>query len=374
MAADLGTFPLGGPVPAGDVVDRADFLDRLCWELGQGHAVLLAAPRRTGKSSAALAALRRLAVTGTRTAAVDLFALASVRDLALQIADAAVTAAGGGVRVDAARAGERLARALAIDHVRVALAGLEVEIFRDPARADPFELLDRALRMPEALAERGGTRFVLLLDEFQEARRLGGDDLLRRLRATMQTQRLTTYLFCGSQAGVMRALFGQSRQAFYRFAYPLELPPIPDGAWRDYIAAKLGDLGRGATDAAMAVVLEATGAHPYDTMAVASRALYLVERFGRQQVDADLAREAVAAVERELAVVLEAELSAMPPRAREILTHIATASPVYAESRAPATLARVLHGLIADGVITRRGRGRYAIGERMLARYLAARG
>jgi DNA-binding IclR family transcriptional regulator len=44
------------------------------------------------------------------------------------------------------------------------------------------------------------------------------------------------------------------------------------------------------------------------------------------------------------------------------------------ERRVPATLARVLHGLLADGVITRRGRGRYAIGERVLARYLVARG
>lgn len=361
-------------MPAVDVVDRADFLDRLCWELGQGHAVLLAAPRRTGKSSAALAALRRLAAAGTRTAAVDLFALASVRDLALQIADAVIMAADGDLHVDAARAAERLTRALAIDRVRVALAGLEVEIFRDPARADPAELLDRALRLPEALAERAGTRFVLLLDEFQEARRIGGDEVLRRLRATMQTQRLTTYLFCGSQAGVMRALFGESRQAFYRFAYPLELPPIPDAAWRGYIATKLRDLGRDASDGALAAILEATGGHPYDTMAVASRALYLAERFGRPQVDADLAREAVAAVERELAVVLEAELTAMPPRAREVLTRIALTAPLYAESRAPATLGRVLRGLGADGVITRLGRGRYTIGERMLARYLARRG
>jgi hypothetical protein len=370
---DEALFPLGGPVPAGDVVDRGDFLRRLGWELEQGHAILLAAPRRTGKSSVALFALQQLRANGHLTAAVDLFALGSVRDLALALADAVVTAASGGWRAEAARAGDRLRQALAIDHVRIALAGLEVEIFRDPARADPADLLDRALQLAESVAMRAGTRFILLLDEFQEAHRIGGDDLLRRLRAIMQTQRRTTYLFCGSQAGVMRALFGESRQAFCRFAYPLELPPIPGDAWRQYIAAKMQALGRELSDPAVDHMLEATGGHPYDTMAVASRSLYLAERFGRRTLDADLAREAVAAAERELATFLEAELAAMPARARQVLAHIAAGVPLYAEAEAPGSVARAVRTLVADGVLERTGHGRYAIRERMLARYLAAR-
>ncbi|HVB10463.1 MAG TPA: hypothetical protein VNM16_08890 [Bacillota bacterium] len=361
-------------MPSSDVVDREDFLRRLTWELEQGHAILLAAPRRTGKSSIALCALQGLRGSGHLTASVDLFALTSVRDIALALADAIVVAASGGWRAEAARAGDRLRQALAIDRVRVALAGLEVDIFREPSRADPSELLDRALGLAEALAERAGTRFVLLLDEFQEAHRIGGDDLLRRLRATMQAQRRTSYLFCGSQAGVMRALFGESRQAFYRFAYPLELPPVPSEAWRHYIVAKMETLGRIVTDGAVDVMLDCTGGHPYDTMAVASRSLYFAERFGRRAVDADLAREAAAAAERELATFLEAELAAMPGRARDVLARIALGAPLYAEVEAPGSVARALRSLVADGLITRTGHGRYEIGERMLASYLRARG
>ncbi|HHX95128.1 MAG TPA: ATP-binding protein, partial [Clostridia bacterium] len=46
-------FPLGGPVPGEDIVGRDDLLMSLEMRLSEGQSVMLASPRRTGKTSIA---------------------------------------------------------------------------------------------------------------------------------------------------------------------------------------------------------------------------------------------------------------------------------------------------------------------------------
>ena len=51
-------FPLGGPVSEKDIVDREDFLVSLETRLSEGQSIMLAGPRRIGKTSLALEVLR----------------------------------------------------------------------------------------------------------------------------------------------------------------------------------------------------------------------------------------------------------------------------------------------------------------------------
>src|SRR5256712_12770977 len=64
-------FPVGGPVPASDLVGREGYLRRLVERLEDGQHVLIAGPRRIGKTSLLLEALRRLRRKGHHTAYVD---------------------------------------------------------------------------------------------------------------------------------------------------------------------------------------------------------------------------------------------------------------------------------------------------------------
>jgi hypothetical protein len=68
--------------------------------------------------------------------------------------------------------------------------------------------------------------------------------------------------------------------------------------------------------------------------------------------------------------VLDAELSALRPAEREALIRLAAGEPLFGGEKAPASVARALHTLVADGVIRKSGRGRYEIRERLLARHL----
>lgn len=75
-------FPVGGPVSREDVVDREEFIEHLLMRLSEGQSVMLAGPRRIGKTSLAFEVLRRLEERGFYTAAVDLFRVGSKRDFA----------------------------------------------------------------------------------------------------------------------------------------------------------------------------------------------------------------------------------------------------------------------------------------------------
>ncbi len=51
------------------------------------------------------------------------------------------------------------------------------------------------------------------------------------MRSYFQNQKDVAYLFLGSKEGMMKTLFSDKREAFYRFATILPLPPIPAIAW-----------------------------------------------------------------------------------------------------------------------------------------------
>src|SRR5881409_213416 len=74
-------FPVGGPVPAADLVGREAYLRRLVDRLEDGNHVLVAGPRRIGKTSIILEALRRLKRRGAHTAYVDCLGATDIRGL-----------------------------------------------------------------------------------------------------------------------------------------------------------------------------------------------------------------------------------------------------------------------------------------------------
>ncbi|MCL6448174.1 MAG: hypothetical protein K6U04_08495 [Armatimonadetes bacterium] len=37
---------------------------------------------------------------------------------------------------------------------------------------------------------------------------------------------------------MMKAIFSDSKQAFYRFATTLPIPPVPEDSWKEYITGK----------------------------------------------------------------------------------------------------------------------------------------
>ena len=78
--------------------------------------------------------------------------------------------------------------------------------------------MEHALSLPEKVAQKRGKRAILALDEVGELTR-ADPELLGFIRAVVQHQEDTVYLFAGSQESIMRGIFADSRGVFYQFAH-----------------------------------------------------------------------------------------------------------------------------------------------------------
>src|SRR6266571_5044400 len=295
-------FPVGGPVPARDLVGRETYMRRLVERLGDGNHVLVAGPRRIGKTSIILEVLRRLRRRGALTAYVDCLGATDVRGLGERLVDALLENVSGAERsfeqAKAIAAGVRPSVKVKYEHVELAL-----ELAREKNAQRFFE---GALDLPRALAARNGKRVVVIFDEFQAAGRLG-PRVFDVMRARFQAQRGVAYAFLGSEEGILEQLFSEKGHAFFRFAVPIDLADagghrfgIAPDDWLEYLEAKFAAKKLVIDDSSVDRILDATGGHPQDTMQVCAALYYLMRDAGARTVTPDFLEVAYEQAMREL--------------------------------------------------------------------------
>src|SRR4051812_242697 len=163
-------FPTDLPVAADAMFGRAEDVDAIAEALAGGGHVIVAGPRRTGKTSVCDAALAACGADGCYTAAVDLFHMADAADLAESISVQAL--ANRPVLARALRAAggvpDRLREALSVAATFRARQDLgeDLEITFTPhlARADPGRALGTSLELLERIAAADDRRMVVFLD------------------------------------------------------------------------------------------------------------------------------------------------------------------------------------------------------------------
>ncbi len=280
-------FPLGVPVEPQDVLHAPAFLKEVTDRLWDGQSVMIAGPRRVGKSSAAYEVLRRLRERGAYIVSVDLFYAASLDELGAQLLQAVLANRTGPIN-RALRVLQDVKEWIQTQDVRVKVSDLDLSLSFSHMVLGGEESVEVAFALGERLATKDEKHLVILLDEFQELDRLGGPPLIKKLRALFQQQKHTTYLFLGSQAGLMHTIFSDQRQAFYRFAVMLNLPEIPEATWRSYLTEKFAGLHITISEGALGELLRETGRHPYSVMAVASTAYYLARSDSLTTIDREM--------------------------------------------------------------------------------------
>lgn len=356
--------------------------------LDNGVNRILVGPRRTGKTSVALAALDELRRRGAYTMAVDLFRVGSRAELAESLVQAIVTNRAVPHRAGAAarRTGRHLAEAatVAMSTKLRADLGNDVEIVLTPGLAarDPDRYLDYAFSLPQRVAELDDVHVVLFLDEFQEiaaARSPFGDPdaLTKRLRAVLQRSDRVATVFAGSIEHLMRDLFVPEHRAFYRFGGFAPLGPIPMEAWRTGIRGRLLEDRTTIDPLALSELLRRSEGHPRVSMLLAQQAHSLSVLLGRRHVDGELVEEAWVEALAADWVSHQTEVE----RIRELGKHtfdvarrLARSEPPYAGTEAKA-VQRALEALVTAGLVERvtAGRGGWRVIDPLLREFLASR-
>src|SRR5919197_3829222 len=372
-------FPVGGPVPAADLVGRETYIRRIGERLWDGNHVLLAGPRRIGKTSIILEVLRRLRRRGALTAYVDCLGTTDIRGLGERLVDALLENVSGVERsfehAKAIASGVRPSVRVKYEHVELAL---------DLAREkNDQKFFDGALDLSRALAARTGKRVVVVLDEFQAAGRLG-PRVFDIMRSRFQAQRGVAYAFLGSEEGILEELFSEKGHAFYRFAVPLDLADagghrfgIDPDDWLEYLRSKFAAKKLSIDDASIDRLLDATGGHPQDTMQGCAALYYLMREAGSRAVTGELLEVAYEQAMRELERPFALHWTELGSHKylQQVAKRIAHRAVLYAADADGAAVPRpeVLRALAAlqeRGLVVRLGRGLYDFVEPMFGEYV----
>jgi hypothetical protein len=250
--------------------DRASELAELRADIRNGQDVVIFAPRRYGKSSLVLRVQQELAAQGVLVASVDLMTTPTKEKLAEKLAKAIHE----GIATRLYRARERalsVFRGLRVTPtVTIDPDDATVSFLFEPGRA-PADLeatLERLLTLPGELAADRRRRVALVLDEFQEIFEID-PKLPKLMRAVFQTQPEVAHVYLGSKRHLMRAIFNDENEPFWRSAKQMELSVIEPKLFAPFIRERFHATGKEIDDDAVAMVLEETGGHPYATQELA---------------------------------------------------------------------------------------------------------
>jgi uncharacterized protein len=377
-------FPTDEPIAADAMIGREDDVDAVARGLLGGANLVVAGPRRTGKTSVCDAAVAVCAREGCYTASVDLFRIADAAELAERLTlrllanRSALRRALGTATARAGRVVEALSTSVAYRARQDLGEDLEIALTVSAARADPHRALGAAWELAERIAAADDRRLVLFLDEFQEiASGLYGDPgaVTRQMRAIFQRSPHVSVLFAGSIEHVMRDLFAPSDRALSQFGGLHELAPIDHTAWREGLRARLALDRCTIADTALERLLDASEGHPRATMLIAQQAhAVAVEELRRRLDDATVVAGIVRAMRADRLKHEQtlARIRAINRHAQRMAERVARGEPLY-EALNPRIAAGTLERLRDAGIIERgSGRGQWSISDPLLRRYLAA--
>jgi uncharacterized protein len=376
-------FPTDVPIPASQMIGRRADVDEVTGALIGGANLILAGPRRTGKTSVCDAALNRARRKGLYVASLDLFRVADTAELAEALALAVISNRSTAHRLvrrarELGRAALSAAQAAAVLKLQSQL-GEVVEVAVTPgwAAADPQRALDLALELPERVAVADGKRMILFFDEFQELageRRPYGDpdQLTKRMRAVFQRSTSVSYLFAGSLEHTMRDLFAPNQRAFSGFGSFHALRQISHADWlrglSDRFDADDCTVGPGALER----IVELGAGHPRATMRIAQQTHLISVQLDRTEIDLDLVSLGYEAALRGDLPTMEQtveEIRRLHKNALQMARSVAYGRPPP-RRLSPAIRDRVLNLLLRAGIAEHVARGDWRIVNPLLKEYL----
>lgn len=238
-------FRIEGVVRPPHFADREDELARIGRALrSPGAKLLVYGPRRMGKTSAIVVARERYEEEGGAAVLADFSTASSVADLSRRLLSAAGRALGQRWRDLPTELVRRLDVSLGLEtdpRTGTPVPKLEAGLRGRPVE-EQYETLGQLLDALEEMAESRDEALAVVLDEFQEIHRFGGEDAEWRLRGILQHHEHTSYVLAGSKASLIRRMVDRDR-AFYKLADLLAFGPIAPGTLAGWIDDRFAEAG-----------------------------------------------------------------------------------------------------------------------------------
>jgi uncharacterized protein len=245
--------------------DRQDEIDSLVADARNGQDVVVFAPRRYGKSSLVWRVAQELVKNDVLVAQVDLMRTPTKDQLAAKLAktihEELATRLWNAKERLKVFADLRLTPTITVNPNDGAVS------FSFDARAAQEDIdatLEELFTTLGRIAAERERRVVLVLDEFQEVVDID-PGLIKLMRSVFQEQPEVAHIYLGSKRHMMRQIFNDENEPFWRSAKQTELDVIPPDLFAPYALARFEETGKELDRDACERALELTGGHPYAT-------------------------------------------------------------------------------------------------------------
>jgi hypothetical protein len=262
LIEDVNPFVYSRPVSPEDLLDRDGETHELLAKAVGGHYVRLYAPRKYGKTSLLKRALRDgEQQEGLIPILVDLYRVNSLADVTIRFERAYARQLKGAIRGKVEELLQRTGLGLSLGAY-----GISARIQVDPG-VNPLAALHALLDLPTKLEQSGGYRAYIAFDEFQDVDKI--DDLDGLIRSHIQHHGdVASYVFAGSEPGLMKQLFESKERPLYGSAVPMRLGRLERVDVAAYVADRFTRTKRSVGEALGALVESADG-HPQRTIMLA---------------------------------------------------------------------------------------------------------
>ncbi|HSJ93983.1 MAG TPA: hypothetical protein VK896_08100 [Gaiellaceae bacterium] len=278
MITDINPFVYSRPLAAEDIIDREAEIHELLRNVVGGHYVRLFAPRKYGKTSLLKRALRDgEEQEGLVPIHVDLYRVSSIADVTVRFERAYAKQLKGALRAKVEGFLQKTGIGLSLGAYGIS-ARLQLA-----QRVDPLPALHALLDLPLRLEEGGGYRAFVALDEFQDVDKVADLDGLIRSHIQYQGE-VASYVFAGSEPGLMKQLFETKDRPLYGSAVPMRLGRLAREDIAAYVAERFTESGRDVGEA-LNPLLDAAKGHPQRAMLLAHRLWAEVEQGGVATLD-----------------------------------------------------------------------------------------
>src|SRR5262245_57827277 len=264
MISDVNPFVYSHPIAPDAIIDRDEETNALLASAVGGHFVRLYAPRKYGKTSLLRRVLRDAErEEGMIPILVDLYGVLSIADVAIRFERSYARQLKGKLRARVEEFLQSTGLGLSLGAL-----GISARLQLQP-RTDPLPALHALLDLPLRLEEGGGFRALIVLDEFQDVTKVAGMDALLRSHIQFQGE-VASFVFAGSEPGLMRELFEDKERPLYGQAVPMRLERLADADIAAYITDRFRETQRSVGDALNPLIASARG-HPQRAMLLAHR-------------------------------------------------------------------------------------------------------
>jgi AAA+ ATPase superfamily predicted ATPase len=261
-----------------------------------------------------------------------------------------------------------------ISSLKVVLEDLEFLIsFEGKKQVD--ELVNKTLWLPEKLAEKTGTKCIIMLDEFPDIIELETPDggktgitIVKKIRTLVSMWKRTSLCICGSTRSTMALVALSPSSPFYRQFIVREIGPLEDKYIRELLTKNLE-----IDERAVVELCQFSGGIPFHIQAVGK----ILMRKKRITIE-DVIDAEEEYLREEGNIVFSGDLEALSRNEKRVLSAMVTGSRKLPELRRKlgrkiSNIGMVLKGLEDKGVVKKKERGRYYLLDPVFEEWMARR-